>query len=220
MLIVLIIFSCIAWNDSIASLKASLLGGLVVRFLANKNLITPNMASILLTRVLQGLQLHGQHDSNQVWNLDIELTLEYEINLIFLLKAFLMTLGVQVYEIIRPMHHDVALSIMHQIPNINIAELQKLDDKIISSSPLGNNTNNLVAATILNTKIDKARKDSFKKITSNIVGKNVGQLFRNKVTINDLKPISSNNQKKKVNNGIIELGQETGMSQLFQEVQR
>lgn len=60
------VFSCIAWNDSIASLKASLLGGLVVRFLANKNLITPNMASILLTRVLQGLQLHGQHDSNQV----------------------------------------------------------------------------------------------------------------------------------------------------------
>lgn len=129
-----------------------------------------------------------------------------------------MTLGVQVYEIIRPMHPDVALSIMHQIPNINVAELQKLDDKIISSSPLGNNTNNLVAATILNTKIDKARKDSFKKITSNIVGKNVGQLFRNKVTINDLKPIS--NQKKKLNNGIIELGEETGMSQLFQEVQR
>lgn len=58
--------SCIAWNDSIASLKASLLGGLVVRFLANKNLITANMASVLLTRVLQGLQLHGQHDSNQV----------------------------------------------------------------------------------------------------------------------------------------------------------
>ena len=130
-----------------------------------------------------------------------------------------MTLGVQVYEIIRPMHPDVALSIMHQIPNINVAELQKLDDKIISSSPLGNNTNNLVAATILNTKIDKARKDSFKKITSNIVGKNIGQLFRNKVTINDLKPIN-NNQKKKLNSGIIELGEETGMSQLFQEVQR
>lgn len=130
-----------------------------------------------------------------------------------------MTLGVQVYEIIRPMHPDVALNIMHQIPNINVAELQKLDDKIISSSPLGNNTNNLVAATILNTKIDKARKDSFKKITSTIVGKNVGQLFRNKVTINDLKPIN-NNHKKKVNNGIIELGEEIGMSQLFQEVQR
>lgn len=130
-----------------------------------------------------------------------------------------MTLGVHVYEIIRPMHPDVALSIMHQIPNINVAELQKLDDKIISSSPLGNNTNNLVASTILNTKIDKARKDSFKKITSNIVGKNIGQLFRNKVTINDLKPIS-NNQKNKVNNGIIELGEEIGMSQLFHEVQR
>lgn len=130
-----------------------------------------------------------------------------------------MTLGVQVYEIIRPMHPDVALSIMHQIPNINVAELQKLDDKIISSSPLGKNTNNLVAATILNTKIDKARKDAFKKITSNIVGKNIGQLFRNKITINDLMPIN-NNPKKKVNNGIIELGEEIGMSQLFQEVQR
>lgn len=60
------IFSCIAWNDSNACLKACLLAGPVIRHLSVENLIPQHLAAIILTRVLQGLQLHGQHDANQV----------------------------------------------------------------------------------------------------------------------------------------------------------
>lgn len=60
------ILSGVSWNDSTVSLKAVLLTGPIVRFLASEQLITPSMASDIMCSVLQGLQSHGQHDSNQV----------------------------------------------------------------------------------------------------------------------------------------------------------
>lgn len=44
---------------------------------------------------------------------------------------------------------------MQQIPNINAADLQKLDEKIAAGSTKGN-------------KIDKAKRDLFKKLTSQV----------------------------------------------------
>lgn len=64
--LVLTILSGVYWNDSTVSLKAVLLTGPIVRFLAGEQLITPSLASNIMTAVLQGLQSHGQHDSNQV----------------------------------------------------------------------------------------------------------------------------------------------------------
>lgn len=42
---------------------------------------------------------------------------------------------------------------MHQIPNCNVHELQKLDDKIQQTGPKGN-------------KLDKAKKEIFKRVTN------------------------------------------------------
>lgn len=47
-------------------MKACLLAGPVVRQLASDQLVTAHLASIALTRILQGLQLHGHHDANLV----------------------------------------------------------------------------------------------------------------------------------------------------------
>lgn len=64
--LVLTILSGVYWNDSTVSLKAVLLTGPIVRFLSGEQLITPSLASNIIIAVLQGLQSHGQHDSNQV----------------------------------------------------------------------------------------------------------------------------------------------------------
>lgn len=37
-----------------------------MRFLATEDLLTSSLASHVLLAVLQGLQIHGQHDANQV----------------------------------------------------------------------------------------------------------------------------------------------------------
>jgi len=64
-------------------------------------------------------------------------------------------LGVQVYEILRPQFPNI-IDVMQQIPNINQTDLQKLDEKIL----LGINAKG--------NKIDKAKKDLFKKITGQV----------------------------------------------------
>lgn len=69
-------------------------------------------------------------------------------------QASLTTLGCQTYEILRPKFQVVA-EIMQQIPNISAADLQKLDEKIAMGGTKGN-------------KIDKAKRDLFKKITGQV----------------------------------------------------
>lgn len=65
-------------------------------------------------------------------------------------------MGVQVYEILRPNYPGV-LDVMSQIPNVNAADLQKLDEKISVKSNLTKGN-----------KIDKIKKDLFKKLTGQV----------------------------------------------------
>lgn len=138
-------------------------------------------------------------------------------------------MGVQVYEIVRPLHPATALNIMQQIPNLNINDLQKLDEKILNSNPLTNTTNQ-ASGTNTNTaqqpssnpnrstKIDKTRKDLFKKITSHLIGRNVlANLFRNPPVITDLRPINNNNKQNKNTNLLDVASNDTGiqMQHLF-----
>lgn len=58
--------SAIYWNDSTCSLKAALLTGPIIRFMAAEQLLSDTIASKFLMSVLQGLQTHGHHESNQV----------------------------------------------------------------------------------------------------------------------------------------------------------
>lgn len=60
------------------------------------------------------------------------------------------------YEICRPNYPGV-LDVMSQIPNINASDLQKLDEKISVKSNLTKGN-----------KIDKIKKDLFKKLTGQV----------------------------------------------------
>lgn len=68
------------------------------------------------------------------------------------MQTTLITLGVLVYEILRPKFPHI-VEILQQIPNTNMADIQKLDEKIAQSAASKGN------------KIDKAKKDLFKKLT-------------------------------------------------------
>lgn len=56
-----------SWNDTTCSYRAVLLTGPIVRFLAAEDLLTSTLANNILLAVLQGLQIHGQHETNQVY---------------------------------------------------------------------------------------------------------------------------------------------------------
>lgn len=78
--------SALTWNDSSGSMKATGLITPVVRQLVSTNRMSSALAAHTMTVVLQGLQVHGQHDANQ---------------------GSLLMLGTQLYEILRPKYPQV-----------------------------------------------------------------------------------------------------------------
>ncbi|XP_011499457.1 PREDICTED: exportin-5 [Ceratosolen solmsi marchali] len=149
--VVLCILGALSWNDSNASLKSTMLTGPMVRALAADGSLTPAMAAHIMVAILQGLQLHGQHEANQ---------------------GSLITLGAQVYECLRPKFPNI-IEVMQQIPGVNPADLQRFDEKMSVVSTKGN-------------KVEKGKKDLFKKITNQLIGRSIGQLFRKEVKIDNL----------------------------------
>lgn len=127
--LVLTVFGALSWIDSNASIKATLLAGPIVRLLISDGSLTGSMAAHVMISILQALTLHGQHEANQ---------------------GSLLTLGAQMYEMMRPLFPDV-LQVMQQIPCVNPVDLQKLDERISSGTSKGN-------------KVEKVKKDLFKKI--------------------------------------------------------
>ncbi|XP_063892641.1 exportin-5 [Helicoverpa armigera] len=87
-------------------------------------------------------------------------------------QAALLALAVQTYEILRPMFPGI-VSVLRSIPDVDAHDLQRLDEK-------------LAAHNTKPSKIDKSKRDLFKKITSRLIGRNVGQLFKKEVYILDL----------------------------------
>ncbi|PSN35462.1 Exportin-5 [Blattella germanica] len=145
--IALCVLRALCWNDSKCSMQATFLAGPMVRQLQSDGSLTPDVASHVMICVFQAMQLHGQHEAN---------------------LGSLLVLGVQLYEILRPSFPNII-----EIPNCNHQELQKLDEKILSTNQKGN-------------KLEKAKKDIFRRLTSQLVGQSMGQLFRKEVKIADL----------------------------------
>ncbi|CAB3228733.1 unnamed protein product [Arctia plantaginis] len=113
-------------------------------------------------------------------------------------QAALLALAVQTYEILRPLFPDVA-SVLRSIPDVDAHDLQRLDDK-------------LAAQNAKPSKIDKSKRDLFKKITSRLIGRNVGQLFRKEVYILDLPTMHIVKEKPR---SAIDAAEGAGLEQLF-----
>lgn len=129
----MVLCRALSWNDSNVSAKATSLTGPIVRALNADGSLTPEMASHIMISILQGLQVHGQHDTNQ---------------------GLLITLGAQTYECLRPKFPNI-VEVMQHIPGINPADLQRFDEKMAVVSSKGN-------------KLEKGKKDQFKKITNQV----------------------------------------------------
>lgn len=131
--LVLAVLGALSWVDSNASLKATYLTGPIIRLLAADGSLNGEMAAHTMAAVLNALTLHGQHEANQ---------------------GSLLTLGAQMYELLRPQFNEVA-AVMRQVPGVNPVDLQKLDERIAGTTSKGN-------------KVEKVKKDLFKKVTGTV----------------------------------------------------
>ncbi|XP_033734576.1 exportin-5-like [Pecten maximus] len=87
----------------------------------------------------------------------------------------LLLLGVQMYELLRP-HFPNLASVLLQIPNCSMDAVRAFDEKIFQSSPQKQLS-------------DKKKKDIFKKLVTDIIGKSVGQQFKREAQYKNLPPI-------------------------------
>ncbi|EDV99983.1 GH12609 [Drosophila grimshawi] len=182
--ILMTLIKAIAWNDSMCNMKAVNIAAPVMRFMNVEQLMDENKAVSAFTAVLQGMQVHGQHEANQ---------------------SGLITLGVQFYELLRP-KYPILSEVLKHIPSVNAADIQKFDEKVAVASVKGN-------------KVDRAKKDIFKKMTAQLVGRSVNQLFRHEVQIANLPPMASQKptggKRNSNSNDIMDSNQNASLSQLF-----
>ncbi|XP_052738184.1 exportin-5 [Bicyclus anynana] len=113
-------------------------------------------------------------------------------------QAALLALAVQAYEALRPRFPSVA-GVLRAIPDVDAHDLQRLDEK-------------LAAHSAKPAKIDKSKRDLFKKITSRLIGRNVGQLFKKEVFILDLPTMHAPKDKPR---SALDAAEGAGLEKLF-----
>ena len=92
---------------------------------------------------------------------------QYEMNNIALTQ-----LSIQAYEQLRPKHASV-LDVLVQVPGINVDDLKRFDDKVMQNAK--------------EIKVnDRVLKNMFKKLTGQLVGKDVALKFKKEVIIKNL----------------------------------
>ncbi|XP_023226936.1 exportin-5-like [Centruroides sculpturatus] len=150
--IVSIVFNALHWIDTLTCIKSIPLCLPILKQLMAENLIIQQQeASFFLECVLFGLKELGEHAANE---------------------AFLVGLGVQVYELLRPAF-PVLRDVLSHYTECSPDQLQNFEDKIL----------NVPAGKQLP---DKRKKDMFRKLVKDIVGKNVGRRFSRPVDIRNL----------------------------------
>ena len=96
-------------------------------------------------------------------------------------QAILLTLAMQAYSLIRPLYPDIT-SVMLQIPTCTKEKLESYDNFFIANAkPMP----------------EKKRKDAFKKLILDIIGKDIGQQFKNKIEIKELPPMLRKGRAKR-----------------------
>ena len=128
--------------------------------------------------VLTSLQIHGEHSE---------------------LASLIMNLGFLVYEKASPLIQDTLNKNFLQIPNVNKKQLEEFFEKMMQMMSGKENKPTTTTATTNGANIEKLKKDCnqlFKKIVQPIVGKSVGQLYKNEIHIKNLQPLNIMTKRK------------------------
>ncbi len=96
---------------------------------------------------------------------------QHELNYIALIS-----LAIQAYELLRPTFPSVA-QILSQVPGCNPDDLRRFDEKMLAEK--SDNSGSSKSG-------DRTKKDMFKKLISQFIGKEVAQMFRHDVVIKNL----------------------------------
>ncbi|KAK8751328.1 hypothetical protein OTU49_014122 [Cherax quadricarinatus] len=164
--IVTTLLKVLCWQDSWACLKAVLVLGHVLRWLVGEG---QHLSPDAVRQVMQAV-LQGLHTHGQ-----------HEAN-----QCALISLGMATYEMFIPYFPNIR-EVLLGLPGVSTDDVQRFEEKLLSPSQNPN---------VKNSKLEKTKKDLFKKLVIEIVGRNVGQALKKEVHMNELPPMFKNPRPK------------------------
>ncbi|MPC27849.1 Exportin-5 [Portunus trituberculatus] len=147
------------WQDSGACLKAVGVVGQVLRWLAGEG---QHLSPEAVQQVMMAV-LRGLHTHGQ-----------HDAN-----QSALLSLGLATYEMFRPNFPNIK-EVLIGLPGVTAEDVQSFEEKLQASNQNPN---------IKSSKLEKVKKDVFKKLITEIVGRNIGQAFKKEVHMNNLPPM-------------------------------
>ncbi|KAG7171528.1 Exportin-5-like [Homarus americanus] len=154
------------WQDSGACLKSVGVVGQVLRWLVGEG---QHLSPEAVRQVMLAV-LQGLNTHGQ-----------HDAN-----QSALLSLGLATYEMFRP-HFPNIREVLLGLPGVSADDVQRFEEKLQSPSQNPN---------VKNSKVEKIKKDVFKKLVIEIVGRSVGQAFKKEVHMNDLPPMFKNPRPK------------------------
>ena len=197
----LCLFAGLNWSDSLSCAKLSRVSlSLFENFpITNQSILNPTIdspfsicineqiADQIFKSCLTSLQIHGEHQE---------------------IQGLLLGLTYVVYDKSMDMYKQSYNKVLIQIPNLNKKLFedflhkcaQSAQQQAINQQPNGH--------------LEKMKKDMFKRLIQPIIGKNLGQLYKNEIKIRVLEPLNMNS-KRKANDTAESNGVEFNICSLF-----
>lgn len=116
-------------------------------------------------------------------------------------QSALLSLGLSVYEMFLPQFPTIR-EVVLSLPGVTEESVQKFEERLSNLNP-----------GMKSTKAEKAKKDGFRKLVSEIVGQNVGQALKKEVHIKNLPPMFKAPRPKQPS--LVETDSDIGLSSLF-----
>lgn len=184
--IITVLLKALTWCDSSACLKA--VGGVsvVLRWLIEEG--RQHLSPAAVRQVMMAV-LQGLHAHGQ-----------HEAN-----QSALTHLGLLTYELFWP-HFPILREVLLELPGVKAEDVVQFEEKL--KNPSQN-------PAVKPAKIEKMKKESFKKVIKEIIGRNVGQAFKKEVHMQNLPPMFKAPRPKQPS--VDEFDAEIGLCALFDQ---
>ncbi|KAB7496234.1 Exportin-5 [Armadillidium nasatum] len=160
--VVMTLLKIISWPDSISRRRAAMPLMLCVQEMDSEHYphLSEEMVKQIFTGVLYSIHIHGQHSAD---------------------LYVLIDLAIALYEKLAHRYKECFRNILASIPNVRMDALHAFEDVLRKISD-----NSLKKPN----KQNKQKRDAFRLIVENIIGKSLGEVLKKEVQLSDLRPLS------------------------------
>ena len=194
--VIMTVLRGLLWPDSPSSMRAGVLLELILPVLLRSGRLGDSGANQVMVNLLSAINQLGQHELNYIQ---------------------LIQLTIQTYELLRPGHPGI-VNVLAQVPGCNPEDLRRFDERMLQAarSAASGGKEGVKGG-------ERAKKDMFKKLVGQFIGRDVAHMFRQEVVIKNLPTLMLNKPERKKASGLLDDSSEkagmteSGIGNLFNQ---